>query len=173
MYARIKTLNYLLVFILCFHVSAAWPATRYIITVEAEFSQQGAVGPFEIYNWGQEIIAPIDAASGLPTGKRQHKPFVITKELDAASPLLYQALVTNETISSLTVRVFKQSKSPRNLAFVIKLANARVIGVSKTADADKKTDGFELEKLQFVYQSIEWTDVKSGAVSTDTIGGDV
>jgi hypothetical protein len=25
-----------------------------------------------------EIVSPRDAASGLPTGKRQHKPFVIT-----------------------------------------------------------------------------------------------
>jgi hypothetical protein len=27
-----------------------------------------------------------DAASGLPTGKRQHKPFVVTKEIDKTSP---------------------------------------------------------------------------------------
>lgn len=36
----------------------------------------------------QEILSPRDAASGLPTGKRQHKPFVITKELDKSSPVL-------------------------------------------------------------------------------------
>lgn len=36
----------------------------------------------------QEIVSPRDAASGLPTGKRMHKPFVITKELDKSSPLL-------------------------------------------------------------------------------------
>jgi len=29
-----------------------------------------------------------DAASGLPTGKRMHKPFVITKELDKSAPLI-------------------------------------------------------------------------------------
>ncbi|MEO5942125.1 MAG: hypothetical protein ABIP30_06075 [Ferruginibacter sp.] len=29
-----------------------------------------------------EIVSPRDPASGLPTGKRMHKPFVITKELD-------------------------------------------------------------------------------------------
>ena len=34
-------------------------------------------------------ISPRDPASGLPTGKRMHKPFVITKELDKATPLLY------------------------------------------------------------------------------------
>lgn len=36
----------------------------------------------------QEIVSPRDPASGLPTGKRMHKPFVITKELDKSSPML-------------------------------------------------------------------------------------
>ncbi len=31
------------------------------------------------------IVSPRDPASGLPTGKRMHKPFVITKELDKSS----------------------------------------------------------------------------------------
>jgi len=39
-------------------------------------------------NFEQEIVSPRDPASGLPTGKRQHKPFVITKELDKSSPIL-------------------------------------------------------------------------------------
>jgi hypothetical protein len=38
--------------------------------------------------FNQAIVSPRDAASGLPTGKRQHKPFVITKELDKSSPTL-------------------------------------------------------------------------------------
>ena len=33
------------------------------------------------------IVSPRDSASGLPTGKRMHKPFVITKELDRSSPM--------------------------------------------------------------------------------------
>lgn len=36
----------------------------------------------------RSVVSPRDAASGLPTGKRQHKPMVITKELDKSSPLL-------------------------------------------------------------------------------------
>jgi len=36
----------------------------------------------------QQIVSPRDAASGLPTGKRMHKPLVITKELDLALPSL-------------------------------------------------------------------------------------
>ena len=33
-----------------------------------------------------EVISPRDAASGLPTGKRQHKPLTVTKELDKMVP---------------------------------------------------------------------------------------
>ena len=35
-----------------------------------------------VISFEQDVVSPRDAASGLPTGKRMHKPFVITKELD-------------------------------------------------------------------------------------------
>ena len=35
-----------------------------------------------------QIISPRDLASGQPTGKRMHKPFVVTKQWEAASPQL-------------------------------------------------------------------------------------
>lgn len=38
--------------------------------------------------FNQAIVSPRDAASGLPTGKRQHKPVVFTKEYDKSSPQL-------------------------------------------------------------------------------------
>lgn len=36
------------------------------------------------------VVSPRDAASGLATGKRMHKPFVITKELDKSSVVIAQ-----------------------------------------------------------------------------------
>ena len=38
------------------------------------------------------ITGPRDAASGMATGKRMHKPFTITKEWSASSPLLRIAI---------------------------------------------------------------------------------
>ncbi len=35
-----------------------------------------------------DVVSPRDAASGLPTGKRQHKPIRIVKEIDKSSPLI-------------------------------------------------------------------------------------
>ena len=41
-----------------------------------------------VISFEQDIVSPRDAASGLPTGKRMHKPFVITKVFDKSSPVL-------------------------------------------------------------------------------------
>ncbi len=49
------------------------------------------------------IKSPRDAASGLATGKRQHKPMTITKELDKSSPTLFSLVVT-EPGSSVTIQ---------------------------------------------------------------------
>lgn len=37
------------------------------------------------------VASPRDAASGLPTGKRQHKPLTIRKSVDKATPVLAEA----------------------------------------------------------------------------------
>ena len=38
-----------------------------------------------------EVSSPRDAASGMATGKRMHKPYTITKELDKSSPMLAES----------------------------------------------------------------------------------
>ena len=71
-------------------------------TIKGSVTQKGREGKIAVIAVTHEIISPRDAASGLPTGKRMHKPFVITKvitkKLDKSSPLLYNALVNNENI---------------------------------------------------------------------------
>jgi len=63
----------------------------------------------------QEIVSPRDAASGLPTGKRQHKPFVITKELDKSSPVLAKGSsgmgAGKASFSDLSIMINIQGKS--------------------------------------------------------------
>jgi len=49
------------------------------------------------------VTSPRDAASGLATGKRMHKPMTITKELDKSSPQLFSLVVT-EPGSSVTIQ---------------------------------------------------------------------
>lgn len=86
-----------------------------------------------------EIVSPRDAASGLPTGKRMHKPFVITMSWGASSPLFIGALVNNENLTKVEIDF---------TGGVFTLTNAQV--------ADYQLHGSTVS-LSFVYQKIEWT----------------
>jgi type VI secretion system Hcp family effector len=46
---------------------------------------------------------PRDTESGMALGKRAHKPLVIVKEMDAASPKLYEAVTTGKHFPSALV----------------------------------------------------------------------
>ena len=67
-------------------------------------TSKGREGQIAVIAASHEIVSPRDAQSGLPTGPRVHKPFVITKDLDASSPLLYRALVNNENLTTWELR---------------------------------------------------------------------
>ena len=68
--------------------------------IKGSVIQKGREGKIMVIAVSHENFAPRDAASGLATGIRQHKPFVITKEIDKSSPLFYRALVNNENITT-------------------------------------------------------------------------
>ena len=116
-----------------------------------------------------EVVSPRDAASGLPTGKRQHKPFIITKQIDRSSPGLYWALVNNENITEWTLEFWQPSATNQELQFyTIRLFNASVAGIRHEMLNNKFPEYMqqsEREHVSFVYQSISWTFV-DGEVTT-------
>jgi type VI secretion system secreted protein Hcp len=101
-----------------------------------------------------EIVSPRDPASGLPTGKRQHKPIVVTKELDSTTPLLLNALVNNENLSSVLIGLLRNGQQ----VATIKLTNASI---------SDYTDHGDTEHWSFTYQTITWTWVDGGITASD------
>ena len=77
--------------------------------IRGSVTQKGREGKIMVIAAEHEVVSPRDAASGLPTGKRMHRPYVITKELDAASPLLYAALVNNENLPTWELQFWAPS----------------------------------------------------------------
>lgn len=57
------------------------------------------------------VVSPRDAASGLATGKRMHKPMTLTKTLDKSSPQLF-TLVVSETGSQVVIQASQQVSAP-------------------------------------------------------------
>jgi len=122
------------------------------------------------------VSSPRDPASGLPTGKRVHKPFLILKPLDKASPKLFMAAVTNENLTSVDCSIYRRTGA-RQQYFQIKLQDATItsydIKAREDSDNDRDVDtgrGATLgtfETVQFVFRKITLVDTVSGTVAQD------
>lgn len=143
--------------------------------IKGSVTQRGREGKILVFAAEHEVVSPRDAASGMATGKRTHKPFVITKELDKASPLLYSALVNNERIAEWELQFWAPSMGPAGAGaevqiYTVKLSNA-VISDIKFHMLNNKNPEFtkypEYEDVAFVYQKIEWTWTDGGITATD------
>jgi type VI secretion system secreted protein Hcp len=119
----------------------------------------------------EEVTRTFDAASGLATGTRTHKPLTIVKELDAASPKLFLAAVTNETLRSVTCTFYRDSRNgigEMHAYFRITLTNAAIVDYKDAGDGSNGTAaGDERERISFTYQRIELIDLDSNSSAED------
>jgi type VI secretion system secreted protein Hcp len=126
--------------------------------------------PGVAFTYGVE--SPRDAASGLPTGKRQHKPVVFTKEWGAASPQLYQAIVTNETLTSVLFEfISTNALGKEEVDYIVELTNATISGFKGSLHLGEKAgpivDSRELEVITLEFQKIAVTSVTGGTSAED------
>ncbi|MEX0595898.1 MAG: type VI secretion system tube protein TssD [Candidatus Paceibacterota bacterium] len=124
-------------------------------------------GSTEIVSYSHGITSPRDAATGQATGKRQHEPIVIRKEIDRATPLLLKALVDNNKIDAVEIKLYRPNPSGDGTLqnyFSIELENVRVSSISKSQDPPEPSK--PLEEVSFTYQKITWTWV-DGRVSAE------
>src|ERR1700722_15620354 len=112
------------------------------------------------------IISPRDPQTGLPTGQRMHKPFIFTKELDEATPLLYNILCTNENISKATFVFYTpQVKATGGTGtevqhYTVELTNANIASIDYRMTNIRNPDLVkyaEFEEIALTYQKIVWT----------------
>ncbi len=143
--------------------------------INGSVTQKGREGKIMVIAVSHEVVSPRDAASGQATGKRQHKPFVITKELDKSTPLLFNALVNNENITNWELQFFTAKKAGAGAGtesnhYTVKLTNAQVTEIRSIMLNNKNPElahYAEYEEIAFTYQKIEWIWVDGGITATD------
>jgi type VI secretion system secreted protein Hcp len=126
--------------------------------------------PGVAFAYGVESLR--DPTTGLPTGKREHKPIVFTKEWGAASPQLYQAAVTNETLKSVYFEFMSTNPfGVEEVTFTIELTNATISEFEGSVHLHDKDgpviDTRELERINLVFQKITITSVTGDTTTTD------
>src|SRR5690242_2509508 len=103
--------------------------------IKGSVTQKGREDKIMVIAVSHEIVSPRDPASGLPTGKRMHKPLVLTKELDKSSPLLWNVLTNNENIPELHVEFWtpqinaKTGTGSEVQHYTIDLVNANIASI--------------------------------------------
>lgn len=144
--------------------------------IKGSITQKGREDSIGVIAVSHELFSPRDPQSGLPTGQRQHKPFLLTKELDKSSPILRTMLTTNENIKQAVLKFWRpQQKAATGVGaevqhFTIKLTNANLATLhfvqpnTKIPDQSKYP---EYEELGLTYQKISWTWTDGGIEHED------
>jgi len=118
------------------------------------------------------VQSPRDQATGMASGKRQHKPIVITKEIGASTPQFFQACVTNEVLTSVLFEfVHTTDKGAEEVYYTIKLTNATVSSVRQfTGEGSKHGEEVathELEEIAFTFQKLDMEHKVAKTAATD------
>jgi len=129
--------------------------------IKGSVSQKGREDSIMVIAFEHEVISPRDAASGLQTGRTQHKTLTITKEIDASTPLLMNALINNENIQEWELRFWQPSRTGQEIQFyTIQLLNASISDIRQEMLNNKYPENMqhkEREHISFCYQKITWT----------------
>jgi len=81
-----------------------------------------------VYAWNHEIEIPNDTHTGTPTGQRIHKPLVITKQMDSASPKIMQACTKGEQLKEWQLDLYRiTDKGTEEHYYSIKLGGAIIV----------------------------------------------
>jgi type VI secretion system secreted protein Hcp len=139
--------------------------------VKGSVTQKGREGKSLVYGARHEIVSPRDPMNGRPTGKRAHKPLILTKQVDRASPILEQILCSNENIVNALVEFWiTMPNGSERARFAILLRNANVAAIHlkmPSIRSEKLVRLPEHEDVWFTYQRIEWTWVDANISAAD------
>jgi len=119
------------------------------------------------------VEIPTDSR-GISSGRRVHRPLVVTKEIDKSSPMLYQALCTGERLSEVTLDWFRIDETgTEELYYSVYLQNALISRVKPWMPnaMDVAKSGFRhMEDVSFIYEKIRWTWELDGIEYEDSWG---
>ena len=121
--------------------------------IKGDTTVKGQENNLTILSIASGVQIPFDAASGQATGKRQHQPLTIVKNLDQASPKLFLPAVTNENLKQVDCFFYHTTPNGLQQAFFhIQLQNAHIVetdigGNALTSNGIHETVRMTFEKI--------------------------
>lgn len=111
--------------------------------------------------------APLDPRSSPVKGAKTHHLIVVTKEIDEASPKLFQAFNENEVLKSVVIRLTK--KTPDGKQMVARTVTLTDVLISKIRQAGPDLSPLHLEELSYAYRLILIENADGSTSTTDDV----
>lgn len=118
--------------------------------------QQGREDQIMVQALSHGILVP----KGASAGRRMHKPLIITKVIDKASPLINIALCSGEMLTQCRIEWYRPSaQGVQEHFYTLELEDALIVGADllmphcQDASSAHLT---QLEKVHFSYRRIYW-----------------
>lgn len=132
--------------------------------------QEGHEDSFMVQAFEHNISIPRDSQSGQPSGTRLHMPLKVTKVFDKSSPLLYQALVTGESLE-LEIEWYRTSSEGTHEHYFTHLIEGAIVVDMKAMMPNCQDPNMaqftHLEEVSFSYSTITWTHEIAGTEGND------
>jgi type VI secretion system secreted protein Hcp len=123
--------------------------------IKGESSDSNFVGAIEITGWSWGMASASSASTGMATGRRQHKPLRLYRNIDAATCPLASALSQNQVVKELVMTCRKAGSGNKALEYlVITLKKGRVVSLDLEY-LDQSGGGSGREVVEITYQEIQ------------------
>ncbi|MBY4839985.1 type VI secretion system tube protein TssD [Pantoea sp. DY-5] len=115
-------------------------------------------GSIELRGVQHLLSIPTDNNTGKLTGTRQHAPFIFEKEIDSASPYLYKAVATGQTLKEAEIKWYRISDAGQEEEyFNILMEGVKVISISPIMHDMRNCPGTgHMESVALRYAKITW-----------------
>ena len=133
--------------------------------------QSGHENECLVFQFEANAVVPRDPHSGSAISRRKHMPATFTKPLDKASPLLWQALATGESLElELKFERINTETGASEHYYTIKWEGALLVE-GKTILPDVSDPANDprghIEEWSFAYRKVEWTHEVAGTSASD------
>jgi len=125
-----------------------------------------------VYALDHEVEIPTDTHTGLPAGQRIHRPLIVTKKIDPASPLICQACCNGEHLANFQMDFYAiNADGKEELYYKIILTDSIIVKVETCFPLTflpESAPYHHMEKVSFTYSGIEWShELASKSASDD------
>ena len=148
------------------------PCNLTITGIPGGSEKDGREGSSDVFEIEHQVHQRTDAATGMSSGSRVHAPMRVTKQIDKASPRLFEALCRNENLEEVKLDFYRIDPESRSEVkyYTITMTNCRVSHFRPYMPVSflPANESFRhMEQVSFIYEQIELQWLPDNIVAID------